>query len=135
MYDLLAGSENMSSSYIMSRSKALETFPMLKHEGLVFNHSIQANDSSHSRLVGAVVYHDGQHNDSRMNTALIMSAVKHGAIVANYAEVMSFYKSGEKISGARIRDELTGEEFVVHARVSNYVCADFIMLTITSRVL
>ncbi|KAJ3888317.1 DAO-domain-containing protein [Lentinula edodes] len=100
MYDILAGSENMSSSYMMSKSKALETFPMLKQEG----------------LVGAVVYYDGQHNDSRMNTALIMSAVKHNAVVANYTEVLSFYKSNEKLSGARIRDELTGEEFVVHAR-------------------
>ncbi|KAJ3922924.1 DAO-domain-containing protein [Lentinula edodes] len=100
MYDILAGSENMSSSYMMSKSKALETFPMLKQEG----------------LVGAVVYYDGQHNDSRMNTALIMSAVKHNAVVANYTEVLSFYKSNEKLSGARVRDELTGEEFVVHAR-------------------
>ncbi|KIK55114.1 hypothetical protein GYMLUDRAFT_62718 [Collybiopsis luxurians FD-317 M1] len=100
MYDLLAGSENMSSSYIMTKSKALETFPMLKQDG----------------LVGAVVYYDGQHNDSRMNTALIMSAVKHGAVVANYAEVQSFYKSDEKLSGARVRDELTGDEFVIHAR-------------------
>ncbi|KAJ3714082.1 FAD dependent oxidoreductase-domain-containing protein [Lentinula raphanica] len=100
MYDILAGSENMSSSYMMSRSKALETFPMLKQEG----------------LVGAVVYYDGQHNDSRMNTALVMSAVKYGAVVANYTEVLSFYKSGEKLQGARVRDELTGEEFVVHAR-------------------
>lgn len=64
------------------------------------------------------MYYDGQHNDSRMNTALIMSAVKHNAVVANYTEVLSFYKSNEKLSGARVRDELTGEEFVVHARVT-----------------
>ena len=39
MYDVLAGKENMESSY---RGKALETFPMLKSEG----------------LVGALVYYD-----------------------------------------------------------------------------
>lgn len=43
MYDLLAGKENMESSYLMSKGKALELFPMLKSEG----------------LVGAVVYYDG----------------------------------------------------------------------------
>lgn len=43
MYDLLAGKENMESSYLMSKGKALEMFPMLKREG----------------LVGAVVYYDG----------------------------------------------------------------------------
>lgn len=38
-------------------------------------------------LCGAVVYYDGQHNDARMNMALAMSAVHHGAVVANYTEV------------------------------------------------
>ena len=43
MYDLLAGKENMESSYLMSKGKALEAFPMLKQDG----------------LVGALVYYDG----------------------------------------------------------------------------
>ena len=77
MYDVLAGKENMETSYLMTKGKALEAFPMLKSDG----------------LVGALVYYDGadyfdntpvylanealgQHNDSRMNIALIMTAVK-----------------------------------------------------------
>ena len=43
MYDLLAGKENMESSYLMTKGKALEAFPMLKSDG----------------LVGALVYYDG----------------------------------------------------------------------------
>ena len=43
MYDLLAGKENMETSYLMSNGKALEAFPMLKQDG----------------LVGALVYYDG----------------------------------------------------------------------------
>ena len=43
MYDLLAGKENMETSYLMSKGKALEAFPMLKQDG----------------LVGALVYYDG----------------------------------------------------------------------------
>lgn len=43
MYDLLAGKENMESSYLMSKGKALEAFPMLNQKG----------------LVGALVYYDG----------------------------------------------------------------------------
>jgi glycerol-3-phosphate dehydrogenase len=34
-YDFLAGSENIESSYFMTKSKALDAFPMLKKEGLV----------------------------------------------------------------------------------------------------
>ncbi|KAF7359183.1 Glycerol-3-phosphate dehydrogenase [Mycena sanguinolenta] len=101
LYDILAGKENMETSYLMSKGKALETFPMLKSDG----------------LVGAVVYYDGQHNDSRMNLALIMSAVKHGAIVANYCEVTGLHKNGlGKLDGARVKDNMTGEEFDVRAK-------------------
>ncbi|KAI0769123.1 DAO-domain-containing protein [Trametes elegans] len=102
MYDLLAGKENMESSYLMSKGKALEAFPMLKQDG----------------LVGALVYYDGQHNDSRMNMALIMTAVQQGAIVANHVEVTSLDKNGAAghIQGARVRDALTGQEWNIRAK-------------------
>ncbi|KAI0632262.1 DAO-domain-containing protein [Trametes polyzona] len=102
MYDLLAGKENMESSYLMSKGKALEAFPMLKQDG----------------LVGALVYYDGQHNDSRMNMALIMTAVQQGAVVANHVEVTSLDKDGSvgKINGARVRDALTGQEWNIRAK-------------------
>ena len=120
MYDILAGKENMESSYLMSKGKALEAFPMLKQDG----------------LVGALVYYDGlyfippmqvnilaktnlgQHNDSRMNMALIMTAVQHGATVLNYTEVSELHKNVDtKICGARVQDKLTGETFDVRAKV------------------
>ncbi|KAF9222993.1 DAO-domain-containing protein [Gyrodon lividus] len=101
MYDILAGKENMESSYLMSKGKALEMFPMLKSEG----------------LVGAVVYYDGQHNDARMNVALIMTAVKLGATVTNYCGVTDLHKNTEgKLIGAKVKDELTGREFNVRAK-------------------
>jgi glycerol-3-phosphate dehydrogenase len=43
VYDILAGKKGLSSSYFMSREKALETFPTLKSEN----------------LKGAIVYYDG----------------------------------------------------------------------------
>ncbi|KAF8626887.1 hypothetical protein AX15_004647 [Amanita polypyramis BW_CC] len=102
LYDMLAGKENMETSYIMSKGKALETFPMLKSDG----------------LVGALVYYDGQHNDSRMNIALIMSAVKQGATVANYCQVTQLHKSTSsgKLNGARVKDTLTGQEWNIRAK-------------------
>ncbi|KAH9810888.1 glycerol-3-phosphate dehydrogenase [Melampsora americana] len=114
MYDLLAGSENMETSYLVGKGKALENFPMLKSDG----------------LCGAVVYYDGSHNDSRMNMALIMSAVHQGAVVANHMEVVELHKVPERadvkpkgstqspgvLCGARIKDKVTGEEFNVRAK-------------------
>ena len=51
----------------------------------------------------------GQHYDSRMNIALIMSVMKHDAIVANYCEVTEL--NNGKINRARVKDNLTGEEW------------------------
>lgn len=47
-----------------------------------------------------------------------MTAVKLGATVANKVEVTQLLKNAdEKIEGARVRDNLTGKEWDVKARV------------------
>lgn len=45
MYDLVAGSKTVKSSYYLSKSNALELFPMLKGD----------------KLRGAIVYYDGSY--------------------------------------------------------------------------
>ncbi|XP_054827497.1 glycerol-3-phosphate dehydrogenase, mitochondrial [Eublepharis macularius] len=106
LYDLVAGSQCLKSSYVLSKSKALELFPMLQKD----------------RLVGAIVYYDGQHNDARMNLAIALTAARYGAATANYTEVVRLLKktdpkSGKvRVSGARCRDVLTGQEFDVKAK-------------------
>ena len=89
-YDLLAGSENIESSYFLTRSKALDAFPMLKQDN----------------LFGALVYYDGAHNDSRMNVSLAMTAALYGATVLNHCEVTGLTKDAAsgKLTGATVRD-------------------------------
>ena len=123
MYDILAGKENMESSYLMSKGKALEAFPMLKQDGLVG--ALVYYDgtwSSHARVGVSSIDRiaPGQHNDSRMNIALIMTAVQQGATVANYVEVTDLHKDTQgtgKLYGARVQDKLTGEEWNIRAKV------------------
>ncbi|KAM9631436.1 glycerol-3-phosphate dehydrogenase, mitochondrial isoform 10-T10 [Morphnus guianensis] len=106
LYDLVAGSQCLKSSYVLSKSRALEHFPMLRKD----------------ELVGAIVYYDGQHNDARMNLAIALTAARYGAATANYAEVLRLLKttdpaSGkERVCGVRCRDVLTGQEFDVKAK-------------------
>ena len=101
LYDVLAGSQNMEGSYFMSRGKTLAQFPLLKDEN----------------LRGSLVYYDGQHNDSRMNIALVMTAVHQGAVAANHTEVVALHKSKEgRCAGARLRDNITGAEWDVKAK-------------------
>lgn len=93
MYDLLAGSQGLESSYLMSRSKALESFPLLRRDN----------------LVGALVYFDGQHNDSRMNVSLALTASLYGAAVVNHVEVTALEKDKQgRVCGARVRDLTAG---------------------------
>ncbi|XP_029696179.1 glycerol-3-phosphate dehydrogenase, mitochondrial isoform X4 [Takifugu rubripes] len=106
MYDVVAGIYCLKSSYVLSKSKALELFPMLKKD----------------KLVGAIVYYDGQHNDARMNLAIGLTAARYGAAVANYTEVVHLLKSTDpqtgkqKVCGAHCRDVITGKEFDVKAK-------------------
>ncbi|GKT57297.1 glycerol-3-phosphate dehydrogenase [Colletotrichum tofieldiae] len=88
-YDLLAGSEGIESSYFLTRSKALEAFPMLKR----------------TDLVGALVYYDGAHNDSRMNVSIGMTAALYGATVVNHMEVTGLRRDADgRLCGATVRD-------------------------------
>jgi glycerol-3-phosphate dehydrogenase len=70
----------------------------------------------------------GAHNDSRMNVAIALTAVEHGAIVANHVEVVKLLRKprttllgnygfgNDELCGAVVRDNLTGEEWTVKAK-------------------
>lgn len=58
------------------------------------------------------------HNDARMNVALALTAVSHGAVIANHVEVKNLVKNEKsEICGAVVRDVLTGDEWTVQAKV------------------
>jgi glycerol-3-phosphate dehydrogenase len=106
-YDFLAGSENIESSYFLTKSKALDAFPMLKKEG----------------LIGALVYYDGAHNDSRMNVSIAMTAALYGATVVSHLEVTSLEKDANgRLCGAKVKDCVTemdgkkAQEFTIKAK-------------------
>ncbi|KAJ8766056.1 hypothetical protein K2173_020572 [Erythroxylum novogranatense] len=107
MYDLVAGPRLLHFSRYYSSQESLELFPTLAKNG---------KDRS---LRGTVVYYDGQMNDSRLNVGLACTAALAGAAVLNHAEVISFMKddSNERIIGARIRDNLSGQEFDTYAKI------------------
>ncbi|KYR00095.1 Glycerol-3-phosphate dehydrogenase [Tieghemostelium lacteum] len=105
LYDFFYPFNDIPGSYYMSKEKSLEKFPYLK-EG----------------LLGSIIYYDGQHNDSRMNVGIALSAANQGSIVLNYAEVTGFLKSEEspesvaKIQGVVVKDRLTGKSYRVKAK-------------------
>lgn len=85
MYDLVSGKQLVKGSYLLSKSTALEEFPMLKAD----------------KLVGAIVYYDGQHNDARMNLAIALTAVREKANIANHVEAIGLIKEKVNITSVR----------------------------------
>jgi glycerol-3-phosphate dehydrogenase len=83
-YDIVSGRQLLRWSYVISKTKALELFPMLKAE----------------KLVGAIVYYDGQHNDARMNISLAFTAARMGANVANHCAVTGFIHENVQVSNS-----------------------------------
>lgn len=93
----------ISNTRLLSRSEVLQMFPHLQT----------------AELSGAVVFDDGQmYNAARLVLAFVTGAVAAGADVCNYAEALRFLWSGNKVRGARVRDQLTGDEFDVRARLT-----------------
>jgi glycerol-3-phosphate dehydrogenase len=64
-YDLLAGSENIESSYFLTKSKAVDAFPMLRKEG----------------LKGALVYYGNYQSLNRRVHGLILQMARITTLV------------------------------------------------------
>ncbi|XP_042429233.1 glycerol-3-phosphate dehydrogenase SDP6, mitochondrial-like isoform X1 [Zingiber officinale] len=107
LYDLVAGRRMLHLSRYYSANESAELFPTLAKKG------------HKGSLKGTVVYYDGQMNDSRLNVGLACTAALVGAAVLNHAEVVSLIKDevGERVVGARIRNQLSGKEFDTYAKV------------------
>lgn len=100
MYDALAGQRGLGKTALMGKDKTLECLPNLKAD----------------HLRGGVKYWDGQFDDARLAIALARTAARHGALLLNYAPVTGLIRQGEKISGVKFEDGLTGQPYTVSAR-------------------
>ena len=112
MYDFLAGSRRLvPSSHYISTAEAKYNYPSLKDK-----------DSEERNLKGCLVIYDGQMNDTRMNISIALTAIQHGAVAANHIGVLSLTNTGTQgqsnynITGASVKDFVTGEEFNIKSK-------------------
>lgn len=101
LYDLLAGRQNFGRSQHLSREETLEHLPTLEPEG----------------LRGGVIYHDGQFDDARLAINMAQTAVEQGGVLINYMKVTALTKSHGVVDGVVARDQETGTEHEIDARV------------------
>lgn len=100
LYDTLGGAGAVPRHRHLTRRGALRVAPALRPGG----------------LVGAVSFHDAQVDDARHTMMLARTAAAHGAAVASAARVIGLLRDGQRVTGVRVRDAESGEEFPVRAR-------------------
>lgn len=87
--------------HLLSPSKAAQDVPELRTDN----------------LKAVAVYGDDQMNDSRMALMTVRAAVESGAVVLNHAEATGLRFTKGRVTGAELRDRLSGDEFGVSARL------------------
>jgi glycerol-3-phosphate dehydrogenase len=94
-------SRRVPAAGIVSRARVLEWFPDINQDG----------------LTGAGVFYDGQmFNPSRLVWAMVRTAARAGAAVANYCDVTALLLQGGRVAGVRVEDRLGSEKFEVRGR-------------------
>lgn len=101
VYEFLSAKLSLGKTSLLTKNKALALLPSL----------------SARKLSGAVLYYDGQFDDSRLAINLAQTAVEQGAIVVNYCGVTDFIKAGKNIIGVKAMDDIDGKEFKIKAKV------------------
>jgi len=67
-------------------------------------------------LTGAIHYYDGQVDDARHTMFLSRTAAAYGARVASRTRVTALQREGDRVTGARVSDLETGDEFDIDAK-------------------
>ena len=94
------------------RKRAVPMHRHLSKKALTSHFPGLADDAA----VGALEYYDAKVDDARFVMTLVRSAVGYGAAAANHVSVIGYLHDGDEVAGVRARDELTGDEFDIHAR-------------------
>lgn len=100
LYDLLALGGNVRRHRILSKRGLLDLEPLIRSRG----------------LTGGALYWDAQCDDARLTLATVRAAAAHGALVANHTDVVQLLQVNGRITGAVVKDQLSGAAGTVQAR-------------------
>jgi len=100
LYEILSDFANSRIHRFIDREETLSMAPALLDDG----------------LVGGCLYYDAIVSDNRWTLEAIKEGVRSGGIALNYAPVTAFLKKEGKITGAKVRDTVSGGEHQVSAR-------------------
>ena len=100
LYDFLAGVKKGERRKMLSPQEALEKEPLVKR----------------NNLKGAGFYVEYKTDDARLTIDVMKKAVENGAYAVNYAKAVDFIYDDDKLTGAVVEDQITGEQHDVYAK-------------------
>lgn len=103
VYDMLAGSLNLSGSRWLDHKETLAAVPTL------------AEHVSGRPLRGGNLYFDGQFDDARLAIALMRTLFDLGGVALNYMKVTGLQQQGGVITGVMAQDVLGGATLALRA--------------------
>lgn len=101
LYDILALFRNVKLHRSLTAKELLAMEPMVSPQG----------------LQGGPRFYDCRVDDARLTLATAQSAHRAGAVLVNHAQVVGLLKAGGKVCGVQVKDEFTGKEIEVKAKV------------------
>jgi len=100
IYDILADVEGDDKRLMLDKKEALEKEPLLPAD----------------RLEGAGFYAEYRTDDARLTIEVLKTAVRHGALALNYAEVKELLYNDDLVCGAMVYDKMQQKEIRVNAK-------------------
>lgn len=100
IYDILSGKLSLGKTKLLNKKQTLQLLPAINPK----------------KLVGGILYYDGQFNDAELCTALAVTAAANKAIILNYAKVTGFTKEKEIITGVQFTDTISHSNYCVKTK-------------------
>ena len=100
IYDFLANVEKEDRRIMLDRDETIALEPLLDKPN----------------LLGGSFYAEYRTDDARLTIELAKSAFRHGATLLNYVKCIGFKKTNGQITGVKVLDRFSGEEFEVQAK-------------------
>lgn len=100
IYERLAGVNKNEWHRFLNIEKTVATEPLLRKDN----------------LTGGILFYEYRTDDARLTIEVIKESVERGVISLNYMKAISFVYKNNIICGAKVADQLTGEEFEINAK-------------------
>ena len=99
-YEWLAGVKKSEFHKVLTIEETIKAEPLLRKDN----------------LLGGIVFYEYRTDDARLTIEVLKEGVDRGATAINYTKAIEFICVDDKITGARVEDQLTNKTYEINAK-------------------